>query len=255
MDQRKSNDRPTRIDVRYTAVLITSDGLASNVVVKDISAAGFRLDASDDLIVGEHIQPRVGKEGPVMAELRWTQGPRPAACSSIPCLDSRVRTADKRLSPAPKPNGVVPLGQDDRRTAARLAPIFCLKSVRADPRSAPAGNCGGPTIAGIHLAPRRGWGLPTAPRDRPQLRATRLVAPASAKFRRREELKPGALALSLLWIHSRLRIALPVPRHPGPVVETREGNAAGGADTFPALRIKIHTRAAGRAAVAEHAAV
>ena len=73
MDQ-PSSHRPHRVDVSYPAVLVASDGHESPVIVRDISANGFRLEVSDELIVGERVELRVGKEEPVTAEIRWARG-------------------------------------------------------------------------------------------------------------------------------------------------------------------------------------
>jgi PilZ domain-containing protein len=74
MDQASPNDRAPRVDVDLPAVLVTSDGHESRVVVRDISARGFRVKVDDELIVGEHVQLRVGKEAAVRGEIRWTRG-------------------------------------------------------------------------------------------------------------------------------------------------------------------------------------
>jgi hypothetical protein len=73
MDSPRTQRAP-RVDVSYPAVLIASDGHESGVVVKDISADGFRIELTDELLVGERVKLKVGKEGPQSGEIRWTRG-------------------------------------------------------------------------------------------------------------------------------------------------------------------------------------
>ena len=66
--------RPTRIDVRMAAVLTTSDGHRFNVIVRDISAKGFRLELDEEVLIGEHVTLQVGSASPVTAEIKWALG-------------------------------------------------------------------------------------------------------------------------------------------------------------------------------------
>jgi len=54
-------------------VLIASDGVESRVRVMDLSSDGFRLELADELMEGEQILLRLGRET-VRAEIRWVRG-------------------------------------------------------------------------------------------------------------------------------------------------------------------------------------
>jgi hypothetical protein len=66
--------RAPRVDLRRAAVVINSDGHASDVTILDISSGGFRLEAPDSLRIGEFATLCVerGKELPV--QIRWVLG-------------------------------------------------------------------------------------------------------------------------------------------------------------------------------------
>ena len=64
----------TRIDVRYDAVLVTSDGDEVGVVVIDLSADGFRIEIDDEVRVGEQVILRTRRDGDVPAQIVWTLG-------------------------------------------------------------------------------------------------------------------------------------------------------------------------------------
>lgn len=64
----------TRIDVRYDAVLVTSDGDEVGVVVIDLSANGFRIKIEDEVRVGEQVILRTHRDGDVPAEIVWAPG-------------------------------------------------------------------------------------------------------------------------------------------------------------------------------------
>ena len=66
--------RPTRVEVNFSAVLVTADGCASNVMVKDLSRDGFRIQVADEVLVGERVSLRAGKYGDLAAEIRWVRG-------------------------------------------------------------------------------------------------------------------------------------------------------------------------------------
>jgi hypothetical protein len=72
MDQ--PSGRPPRIDVRYPAVLMRSNGDEQNVFVTDVSAGGFSLEGQDGLLVGEQVFLKLGKQVNVQAEIKWTAG-------------------------------------------------------------------------------------------------------------------------------------------------------------------------------------
>jgi len=72
--------RTPRIDARYPAVLIASDGGEMDVTVIDVSSRGFRIEADQKLfigesvMIGEHVRLRVARCGDLPAEIRWTLG-------------------------------------------------------------------------------------------------------------------------------------------------------------------------------------
>jgi hypothetical protein len=66
--------RPTRIDINIGALLTTADGHSFAVVIRELSAKGFRLEHDDDLLVGEHVSLKVGSDDAVAAEIKWALG-------------------------------------------------------------------------------------------------------------------------------------------------------------------------------------
>ena len=74
MDRLEPNARARRIEVSYPAVLVLPDGYECQVIVRDLSARGFRIEVADELFVGERVQLCMGKEQPVMGEIKWTRG-------------------------------------------------------------------------------------------------------------------------------------------------------------------------------------
>ena len=74
MPTRKGRHRPTRIDVNFTGVLVTSDGHEIKVEVRDISANGFRVRLNDEVRIGELVILRVGPRSAFRAQIKWTLG-------------------------------------------------------------------------------------------------------------------------------------------------------------------------------------
>jgi hypothetical protein len=68
-----SSQRARRIPVSMDGVLIASDGVESPVRVTDLSSEGFRLELTDELIDGEQVQLRLGRET-IRGEIRWVRG-------------------------------------------------------------------------------------------------------------------------------------------------------------------------------------
>lgn len=66
--------RAQRIAVEHRAVLVRADGAKSDVVVTDISKAGFRLKVTDTPNIGEHVSLRVERYGDFPAQIRWALG-------------------------------------------------------------------------------------------------------------------------------------------------------------------------------------
>ena len=72
--------RTPRIDARYPAVLVASDGGEIDVTVTDLSSRGFRVEAGQNLfigeniLIGEHVHLRVARYGDFPAQIRWALG-------------------------------------------------------------------------------------------------------------------------------------------------------------------------------------
>lgn len=74
MNEISSKRASKRIDVFYDAVVMTSDGHELSVVVKDLSAEGFRIELNEQLLVGEPVMLRTRPEGNVPARIVWALG-------------------------------------------------------------------------------------------------------------------------------------------------------------------------------------
>lgn len=70
----KISDRDKRISVNLAGNLTTEDGVMVSVRVLDLSASGFRLMADDELIVGERVSLRIGREPGLPATIKWVVG-------------------------------------------------------------------------------------------------------------------------------------------------------------------------------------
>ena len=68
--------RPTRIDVAIKGLLTTSDGHKVSVMVRDLSAGGFRLTLlePEELLVGETVVLHVAGGDRLRATIRWSAG-------------------------------------------------------------------------------------------------------------------------------------------------------------------------------------
>jgi len=66
--------RSPRVDTRFKATLIDSDGSKHSVVVTDISREGCRLETVGLLKIGESVQIEVPKYGLFPAQIRWALG-------------------------------------------------------------------------------------------------------------------------------------------------------------------------------------
>lgn len=67
-------DRDKRINVHLDGELTTEDGVVVKVRVLDLSSTGFRLMADDELLSGEQVTLRVGREESLPAVIRWVIG-------------------------------------------------------------------------------------------------------------------------------------------------------------------------------------
>lgn len=66
--------RAPRVDTRFNASLVDSDGGIVPVVVIDISKEGCRLETDGTLKIGEKVQLKVPKYGNFPAQVRWSVG-------------------------------------------------------------------------------------------------------------------------------------------------------------------------------------
>ena len=66
--------RSPRVDTRFDATLIDSDGGRHQIIVTDISREGCRLETVEVLKIGENVQIEVPKYGLFPAQIRWALG-------------------------------------------------------------------------------------------------------------------------------------------------------------------------------------
>ena len=66
--------RAPRIKLSELAALELGDGRTIGVVVGDVSAAGFRVEANEPLGVGMRVKLIMRRYDPVPAEIRWVDG-------------------------------------------------------------------------------------------------------------------------------------------------------------------------------------
>jgi hypothetical protein len=66
--------RSARIGVEYSAILVSSDDHQCKVTVRDVSAAGFRIEHFDDLREGDLIELRLDKGEVLRGRLQWCLG-------------------------------------------------------------------------------------------------------------------------------------------------------------------------------------
>lgn len=66
--------RSPRVEVSFDGVLTTSDGHKIVVVVRDLSADGFRIEIKEEVLVGEQVQLLVGKGPALAAKIMWALG-------------------------------------------------------------------------------------------------------------------------------------------------------------------------------------
>ena len=75
-----ANPRDRRISLNQKAKLVTSDGNQMDVVVIDISAGGFRLEAEETLydgeniVAGEAVVLRIERRYDLKAKIIWAKG-------------------------------------------------------------------------------------------------------------------------------------------------------------------------------------
>ena len=74
MDPPNPPQRPTRIDVTIYAVLTTSDGHSFKVIIRDLSAKGFRVELDEEVLVGECVSLQVGSREALRGEIKWALG-------------------------------------------------------------------------------------------------------------------------------------------------------------------------------------
>ena len=67
-------NRPPRVDLRRSAVLVASDGGESDVIILDVSSGGFRLQVQESPKIGELVTLRVEHRQEFPAQIRWVLG-------------------------------------------------------------------------------------------------------------------------------------------------------------------------------------
>lgn len=68
------NERAPRLDLRRPAVLIDSDGVATDVLILDVSSGGFRIEVAEPPRIGEQATLRVERSEEFPVEIRWALG-------------------------------------------------------------------------------------------------------------------------------------------------------------------------------------
>ena len=66
--------RALRVNVDQPAILIAADGHETRVVIRDVSAAGFRIEHFDDLKPGDPVTLRLDKGETIAARIQWSLG-------------------------------------------------------------------------------------------------------------------------------------------------------------------------------------
>ena len=66
--------RALRVNVDEPAILVAADGHEARVVIKDVSATGFRIEHFDDLEPGDVVTFRLGKGETIAARIQWSLG-------------------------------------------------------------------------------------------------------------------------------------------------------------------------------------
>ena len=66
-----ATQRKVRTDLTLEGRLTDSDGGQLDVIVRDFSHDGCKLDTDGSLMVGERVELHVGKSAPVTAIVRW----------------------------------------------------------------------------------------------------------------------------------------------------------------------------------------
>jgi hypothetical protein len=76
MPTQGNSQRPVRIDVSLPALLTTSDNHSMQVRVRDLSAAGCRIDlpSGEELLVGESVTLIVDGNQRLPGQIRWILG-------------------------------------------------------------------------------------------------------------------------------------------------------------------------------------
>jgi hypothetical protein len=71
---KREHQRSPRVRTSIAAVLVDSDSGELPVEVTDLSSGGFRLCASEPLVVGEYVRLRVPRYGDFPAMIKWVEG-------------------------------------------------------------------------------------------------------------------------------------------------------------------------------------
>lgn len=82
--------RAPRVDLRRPAVLIDSDGVATDVIMLDISSSGFKLEIAETPRIGEFVTLRSPKSQDMQAQIRWALGDQAGGVFLAPLPDAEV---------------------------------------------------------------------------------------------------------------------------------------------------------------------
>jgi len=66
--------RAPRINVNMPALLLATDGHQTRVIIKDLSAEGFRIEHFDDLQPGDLVELHPDKGQALRARIQWSLG-------------------------------------------------------------------------------------------------------------------------------------------------------------------------------------
>jgi hypothetical protein len=87
-----ADHRAPRIPLRQKAKMVTSDGNQIDVIVTDISASGFRLEADEtfydgeNIVTGETVTLRIHRRDDLRAKIVWATGCEAGGVFSEPLI-------------------------------------------------------------------------------------------------------------------------------------------------------------------------
>ena len=146
--------RAPRLDLRRPAVLIDSDGVATDVLILDVSSGGFRLEVPEPPRIGEHATLRVSETRGFPFRSAGRSGKRPAAYFSARSIGKSG--PDKHAEVQLWPTTVTETRSAGRTASAERAKTGgkAASGARAAARSATGGiRTGGRASAGATEGP------------------------------------------------------------------------------------------------------